>query len=71
MVPWIGSVPQHCQCVTEDIYISQKGNHSAYPDEGIPSYHQIKKYVAELSGVCSIKDDMCINSCIAYTGPWN
>jgi hypothetical protein len=41
-----------------------------YPDEDIPSYHQIKKYVAELSGVCSIADDMCINSCIAYTGPF-
>jgi hypothetical protein len=41
-----------------------------YPDEDIPSYHQIKKYVAELSGVYSIQDDMCINSCIAYTGPF-
>ena len=41
-----------------------------YPDEDIPSYHQIKNYVAELSGVYSVQDDMCINSCIAYTGPF-
>lgn len=41
-----------------------------YPNEDIPSYHQIKKYVAELSGVCSIEHDMCVKSCIAYTGPF-
>jgi hypothetical protein len=57
--------------VSQETYTSvRKAILRRYPNEGIPSYHQIKKYVAELSGVCSIEDDMCINSCIAYTGPW-
>jgi hypothetical protein len=57
--------------VSQETYTSvRKAILRRYPDEDIPSYHQIKKYVAELSGVCSIEHDMCINSCIAYTGPF-
>ena len=41
-----------------------------YPDDEVPSYDQIKCYVAKLSGVCSIEDDMCINSCLAFTCPY-
>jgi len=34
------------------------------------SYDQIKRRVAELSGVIPVASDMCINSCLAYTGPF-
>jgi len=55
--------------VSQETYtLVRKAILQQYPDEDIPSYHQIKKYVTELSGVCSIEHDMCINSCIAYTG---
>lgn len=41
-----------------------------YPEDDVPTYDQIKKYVTDLSGVYSIEDDMCINSCLAFTGPF-
>lgn len=41
-----------------------------YPDCGILSYYQVKKLVAEITGVVSIADDMCVNSCHAFTGPF-
>ena len=41
-----------------------------YPDSGILTYHKVKQLVAELSGVVPILTDMCINSCIGYTGPF-
>jgi hypothetical protein len=57
--------------VSQETYTSvRKAILRRYPDEDIPSYHRIKKYVAEISGVCSIEHDMCIKSCIAYTGPF-
>jgi len=34
------------------------------------SYHLVKKRVAEITGVESILDDMRINSCHAFTGPF-
>ena len=41
-----------------------------FPDADILSYHLVKKQVAEISGVVSIEDDMCINSCHGFTGPF-
>ena len=41
-----------------------------YPNDEVPSYDQMKRYVAELSGVYSMEDDMCINSCLAFTCPY-
>jgi hypothetical protein len=41
-----------------------------YPDSGMLTYHRVKQLVAELSGVVPILTDMCINSCIGYTGPF-
>jgi hypothetical protein len=41
-----------------------------YPNDEIPSFDQIKHYIAELSGVHSMEHDMSINSCLAYTGPY-
>ena len=34
------------------------------------SYDQIKRRVKDLTGIVPIKDDMCVNSCMAYTGPY-
>jgi hypothetical protein len=41
-----------------------------YPDSAMLTYHKVKQLVAELSGVVPILTDMCINSCIGYTGPF-
>ncbi|THG95672.1 hypothetical protein EW026_g6025 [Hermanssonia centrifuga] len=34
------------------------------------SLHQVKRAVQDISGVRAVYDDMCINSCVAYTGPF-
>ena len=39
------------------------------PDLKILSHYLAKKLVAEISGVVSVLDDMCINSCTAFVGP--
>jgi hypothetical protein len=40
------------------------------PGIEVLSHHLVKKLVAEISGVVSVRDDMCINSCHAFTGPF-
>jgi hypothetical protein len=39
------------------------------PNFNILSHYRAKKLVAEISGVVSVPDDMCINSCTAFVGP--
>lgn len=39
------------------------------PELDILSYYMAKKLVSKLSGVDSVLDDMCINSCAAFVGP--
>ena len=39
------------------------------PDDEILSYDQVKRRVRWLSGVVPVEYDMCVNSCLAYTGP--
>jgi hypothetical protein len=34
------------------------------------TFNQVKRRIAEIRGVTPIKTDMCLNSCLAYTGPW-
>ncbi|KNZ74728.1 hypothetical protein J132_06363 [Termitomyces sp. J132] len=34
------------------------------------TFHNVKKLVASISGIVSIADDMCIDSCHAFTGPF-
>ncbi|KII83655.1 hypothetical protein PLICRDRAFT_32845 [Plicaturopsis crispa FD-325 SS-3] len=41
-----------------------------HPEDPVLTYDQVKRQVAELSGVVSIKRDMCPNTCLAYTGPF-
>jgi hypothetical protein len=40
-----------------------------HPDDKIPSYDRMKRRIAEITGIVPIVDDMCKNSCIAFTGP--
>jgi hypothetical protein len=42
-----------------------------YPESGVLSYYAVKKRVAEISGVVAVYDNMCINSCHAFTGPFS
>ncbi|KAI6004300.1 hypothetical protein EDD15DRAFT_2130849, partial [Pisolithus albus] len=35
----------------------------------LPSFHQTKRLLADLSGVMSVVKDMCVNSCATYVGP--
>lgn len=34
------------------------------------SYHKVKRTAEKLSGIVTLKDDMCIDSCAAFTGPF-
>lgn len=42
-----------------------------YPESELLSYGQIKNKVAQMSGITDLVHDMCINSCLAYTGPFS
>ena len=42
-----------------------------FPDTEILSHHHAKKMLSDISSVISISDDMCINSCHAFTGPFS
>ncbi|KAH9913478.1 uncharacterized protein BXZ73DRAFT_10350, partial [Epithele typhae] len=41
-----------------------------HPDDPLPTYDGVKKLISSVTGVYSIRIDMCLNSCIAYTGLW-
>ncbi len=41
-----------------------------HPEDNLPSYDQMKKLLANITGVDSIVNTMCKNSCIAFTGPF-
>ena len=41
-----------------------------YPDSGMLSYDQVKRRVSDLSGVVTLKHDMCVDSHVAFTGPF-
>ncbi|KAH9012847.1 hypothetical protein EDB83DRAFT_2201735, partial [Lactarius deliciosus] len=57
---------------SEDIYKScRDAILRRYPESSVLSYHSVKKLVAEISGVVAVYDDMCINSCHAFTGPFS
>jgi hypothetical protein len=42
-----------------------------HPDNPILSFHKVKQIIEELTGIISIIHDMCVNSCLAYTGPFS
>jgi len=41
-----------------------------FPGTEVLSHYLVKKLVSDTTGVVSILDDMCINSCHAFTGPF-
>ncbi|KAJ3861580.1 hypothetical protein EV359DRAFT_74615 [Lentinula novae-zelandiae] len=41
-----------------------------FPETNILSYHCVKSFIADTTGVISVYSDMCVNSCHAFTGPW-
>ena len=60
-----------CRNASEATYNSvRKSIIHRFPKISILSHHLSKKMVSEISGVVCVKDDMCINSCHAFTGPF-
>ena len=56
---------------SEDIYIKNRLNLQRWcPDIKILSYEQVKRTVSSLSGVLTWQDDMCIDSCAGFMGPY-
>ncbi|KAL1941328.1 hypothetical protein VTO73DRAFT_7145 [Trametes versicolor] len=41
-----------------------------HANKDIPTYEQLKTLVADLTGIHALREDMCPNTCIAYTGPF-
>jgi hypothetical protein len=41
------------------------------PAEPLLSYDIVKRRITEISGVTAIQEDMCVNTCIAFTGPFS
>ncbi|EGN91967.1 hypothetical protein SERLA73DRAFT_12791, partial [Serpula lacrymans var. lacrymans S7.3] len=41
------------------------------PNLPLLSQYQVKWCIRKITGVNSIKNDMCINTCLAYTGPYS
>jgi len=39
-------------------------------ESNLLSYHAVKKLITNITGVVAVMDDMCINSCHAFTGPF-
>ena len=56
--------PQH-------VYMSVKNviKHR-YPDSKLLSLDKVKQLIVEITGISPITDHMCIESCVAYTGPF-
>jgi len=60
-----------CDKASQETYTSVRTSIvQRYPSSKILLYYKVKKLVAQISGVVSINDDMCINSCHAFTSPF-
>ncbi|KAJ6622946.1 hypothetical protein B0H10DRAFT_1759968, partial [Mycena sp. CBHHK59/15] len=56
---------------SEATYTESRENISrCFPESEMLSYDQVKRKIAELTGVTSILNDMCHKSCVAFTGPY-
>ena len=49
----------------------RQGIHDHHLDTLIPSFYHTKQLLADLNGVTSIVDHKCINSCVAFIGPFS
>jgi hypothetical protein len=60
------------QNASQEVYNSAaKAIRRRHPDDELLSYYGAKHLIAEITGVTPVTHDMCVNSCIAYTGPFN
>ena len=60
-----------CTNASEATYNSVwKSINRQFPETKILSHYLAKKLISDISGVVYINDDMCINSCHAFTGPF-
>ena len=50
--------------------MNQKAFLHRLPNADLPSYYKARQLVADLTGIELVVHHMCINSCIAYTGPF-
>ena len=56
---------------SQDTYVQiREAVIDCYPDSDVPPFHRVKTILADLSGVESLVDHMCINSCTAFVGPY-
>ncbi|RDX44352.1 hypothetical protein OH76DRAFT_1458043 [Lentinus brumalis] len=57
---------------SEDNYADNcKAFMRVHPEEDVLSYERVKSLIAKVTGIAPIKHDMCTNSCLAYTGPFD
>ncbi|KAG2739254.1 hypothetical protein P692DRAFT_20916713 [Suillus brevipes Sb2] len=54
----------------DDDYTKAVSALNEYNGAELPSHHQIKSIVSQITGVEEMKHDMCINTCIGFTGPF-
>ncbi|KAI0707470.1 hypothetical protein C8T65DRAFT_552429, partial [Cerioporus squamosus] len=61
-----------CGDASEQNYTDHRNVHLfLHPeDEDIPTYEHVKKLAVEHTGIQPIRTDMCVNTCIAFTGPY-
>jgi hypothetical protein len=45
----------------------------AFPDElsDLPRHYALRTHIARLSGIKGVQIDCCVNSCMAFTGPFD
>lgn len=60
----------HLQSSQESYTLTREAILRRHPDDNIPSYDQMKRRIAEVTGVVPIIHHMCPNSCLAFTGPF-
>jgi len=44
--------------------------HVHIPGSQLPLFYQVKQLLTDITGVTSIVNHMCINSCTAFVGPY-
>jgi hypothetical protein len=60
------------QNASQEVYNSAaKAIRRRHPHDELLSYYGAKRLIAEITGVIPVTHDMCVNSCIAYTGPFS
>jgi hypothetical protein len=56
---------------SEETYETNHAFILQYFGTDLPLYYKVKQLVSDLTGIESLVCDMCINSCLAYTGPFS